>query len=291
MRFATIVRVLLALMSGIPAALAYDPLDFLVENWGGKRAGLYDTVTWEKHDLPGLAGPPGGYQVSHSVLPGGPWVLQTWSFAPFQKFVPSSGDGGQAVYYGYDRAATIITRDGGSPSNQYFAPPGCPYLEGWLYFYVSTLQFGGNWNGTTTHLVDVTTPSGNCPVPSNSFARWRVEYAKMFFLWQGAPSWQDTLILISEIYSGPSVAQSGAMERTFFALGYGMIRWEAWVTNPNVTQGVDLPSRCPGVYIRGGAWPVAEPAQGWILHDCRQWTNMIYDNSGSKTIAGMSWIP
>jgi hypothetical protein len=71
MRFATIVGVLLALMSGIPAALAYDPLDFLVENWGGKRAGLYDTVTWEKHDLPGLAGPPGGYQVSHSVLPGG----------------------------------------------------------------------------------------------------------------------------------------------------------------------------------------------------------------------------
>jgi hypothetical protein len=92
-------------------------------------------------------------------------------------------------------------------------------------------------------------------------------------------------------YAGPSIAESQTMERDYFAYGYGWIRWEAWTTNTLATRDPDLLGRCPGVYIKNGPWPLAEPAAGWVQTACRSWTNIIWDGDGKTTVGGISWPP
>jgi hypothetical protein len=286
-------RALLFLVALSSGAAADTPSlkDFLVELQNGVPADLTTVFAYSRHDLPGLRGPAAGYQVSHSALwPGNPsYTLQTFTFSAFDAFDPARGDGGQLIYYDGRVATGVETRDGGSPANQYFAPAGCG-VDGWIFFMPAYVP-RGSWSSTKAKLVDVPEPTGNCPSPATAFTQWRIELASMYFLLSGVPTWQPVWTIISEHYAGPSIAESTSMERFYFAYGYGWIRWEAWTTNTATPQDTDLLGRCPGVYIDGGPWPVAEPAPHWRQIACRSWTNIIYDGDGKKTIGGISWSP
>ncbi len=272
------------------AALPYLEY-YLVESQNGVPADMNTVLVYSKHDLPGLTGPETGFQASHSVLwPGNSdYVLQTFSAPPFKQFVPTKGDGGQLLYYNGQFATGIETRDGGTSKNQYFAPAGCP-VNGWLFFNTDYVP-QGQWGSAKATLVNVPEPTGNCPSPSTAYTRWRLELVSMFFLFNGKPSWQEVWVIVSEHYAGPSIGESQTMERDFFAYGYGWIRWEGWTTNTLATRDPDLLGRCPGVYIKNGPWPLAEPAAGWVQTACRSWTNIIWDGDGKTTVGGISWAP
>ena len=280
-------------MLALASPACADFSDFLVENWGAGQSTLDTVITWGKHDLPGISGPPTGYMKTHSAWwpsQAYPFIIQTFTFGPpFTSFVPARGDGGQLVYYDSAHATAIETRDGGTPANQFFGPGGCG-LDGWLLYDANNIP-SGRWASRVATLVDVPERSGDCPPPGRAFTRWRIEVAKMFFLWAGVPSWQDVWVILTEHYSHPTIAQSTAMERDYFAYRYGWIRWEGWVTNGSATQDIDLEGRCPGVYIKGGPWPVAEPAIGWTQTACRSFTNILADGDGAKTIGDISWPP
>src|SRR6266446_6892268 len=134
-------------------------------------------------------------------------------------------------------------------------------------------------------------PPGIVPRRVRLIQRWRLELVSMFFLFNGKPSWQEVWVIVSEHYAGPSIGESQTMERDFFAYGYGWIRWEGWTTNTLATRDPDLLGRCPGVYIKNGPWPLAEPAAGWVQTACRSWTNIIWDGDGKTTVGGISWAP
>jgi hypothetical protein len=287
-------RALLFLVALSSGAAADTPSlkDFLVELQNGVPADLTTVFAYSRHDLPGLRGPAAGYQVSHSALwPGNPsYTLQTFTFSAFDAFDPARGDGGSA--YLLRRARSYGCRDARRRQ------PGEPILRaGWVWGRRLDILYAGlraAWlvvldKGKARRCVPE--PTGNCPSPATAFTQWRIELASMYFLLSGVPTWQPVWTIISEHYAGPSIAESTSMERFYFAYGYGWIRWEAWTTNTATPQDTDLLGRCPGVYIDGGPWPVAEPAPHWRQIACRSWTNIIYDGDGKKTIGGIRWSP
>ena len=71
--------------------------------------------------------------------------------------------------------------------------------------------------------------------------------------------------IVHEHYDGPSVAQARNLERMYFGKNIGRYRWEYWAPNGTPRR----PLVCPPL-----AYSVP-PAPGWVMTDCRMWTNLV----------------
>lgn len=243
----------------VGAVTIADPLAFIVQaRPDGALATVHDMLTERRHDYP----LPIGWEVSDSVLMDDGAALQTFSFAPFGPFSLANGDGGQILRVGRDgfvRASQ--TRDGGKSYMQYFVGEGIGGT-GWIFFGIDAPT--GSWRELVATLAG-SSWAGARPALSKAFTRYRMEIIR-FDLHPAGIRWLDTIV--SEHYDGATILGSSALERSYFAKGFGLIRWEAWgrTEAPPVT---DLAARYQHVTYSD------PPAAGWFLDDVRTYTNVV----------------
>lgn len=225
----------------IPAAPAIpDPLDYLAPDVTPDQP-----VAAFRFDI-------GHYQASYAQrLPDGSAILD-WSYVPFGPFVAANGDGGERYIVEGDTVRIDSTQDGGTPGVQYFTGAACGGT-GWIAFLTNA---DSSWRALVARLGDRPDPS-QCSTGSSAFTRYRrvmVTFPKLGAL--------DTII--SEHYSGADMASAPAMERSFFAKGYGRVAWQAWGKAGWTPPPPDLAARCPDF-----GWN-SPPVAGLFLVDCRE---------------------
>lgn len=259
-----------------------------------------DAPRSHRHDWPGVedaSASPSGYQRSDAYLilrDGRPVAVQTFDFGTggraFGVFDKGRGDGGQIVEIDGPAAAFTMTEDGGD-GVQWFAGARCageedPLKSGWLIF-SSTL--GEDWTQSVARLKKVRS-RGACPwFFSRSLTRWRRRTIGWPFLKEGRAERRIRLdTAISEHYGAEEVQRSDHLERFFFAKGAGPIRWERWQNLAKSDRGAGEQAaklaqsrRCPPV--EGSA----APAEGWVMADCRTWTNIVV--SREREPAHLDW--
>jgi hypothetical protein len=233
-----------------------------------------DPMFQRRHDWPA----PTGFQIEDSVARGdGHDVVSTWSYPPFGPFVAANGDGGEVFVSDGTTVRIAVTQDGGKPGLQYFVGRACGGT-GWIVFRNDVPT--GKWADLVAALGDSPDPDV-CKDNSRSYTRYRLEHVRIPFIINGVR--QDPIIptIISEHYTGRSLATATALERFFLGQGWGQLIWEAW--GPGA-PAIDLSARCPGT-----AWSVP-PVSGWQLHDCRYATNIV-PADGSLSVTGFGWPP
>lgn len=224
------------------------PLAYLVE----------DAANVGRHDWP----LPRGYVALANGAEGNTTARQTWDFAPFGSYEPERGDGFQVAEVGSDRYIRFTsTRDGGTPWEQHFVGQRCGG-SGWIVFGQDAPT--GTWREVVATL-NIARDPATCPASLNpAYTRYRLEQVEYPFAVAGARSTRIISTVISEHYDHKTIAEAGALERSYLGKGYGLLRWEAWGRSPpSIT---DLPERC-------GPVAYSEPPQaGWHLRDCRQYS-------------------
>jgi hypothetical protein len=187
-----------------------EPLSYLVQSVnpdGNTATPLTSTAPWtyRRFDF-------GNYQALQSFLRGdGKSAVAVWSFAPFGPFVAANGDGGEVYELRGDAVYITKTQDGGKPGIQDFG-------KGWWAFdkYVPACSKG--WR--------------NSPDTYGRACRETITYPPGIVA--------DTIV--SEHYSLPG--HTGAMERAFYALGWGRLAWMAF-NQPNCVAVA--PARAPAL--------------------------------------------
>lgn len=225
-----------------------DPMSFLVS--GDAR-----------HDWP----LPVGYVELTSERVSATLARQHWDFAPFGTYEPERGDGFQIAEIGADGWVRFTsTLDGGTPWVQYFVGQRCGGT-GWLVFGIDAPT--GSWREVVARL-NIAQDPASCPSSLNeALTRYRLETVTYPFAVAGVRSTRTIPTVISEHYDQRTIGKAGALERSYLGQGYGLLRWEAWGrAQPNIT---DLPERCSPVSYS------EPPAQGWVLRDCRTYTNEV----------------
>lgn len=238
-------------------ATSLNPLDFLVQKGPAGDARSDELLTQRRHDWP----LPVGYEVSDSVLLPDGRVLQTFSMAPWGPFSAANGDGGQIAEIGADGYVRFTqTRDGGTPHMQYFVGG-----TGWIVFGQDAVR--GQWKELVAELSNSASPNQQTAL-SLAYTRYRLETIPFKFAIDGAVQTIALPAIISEHYSGETIAKATALERSYFALGWGLVRWEAWSKSAS-NVNLDAEGRYFPVDFSG------PPAPGWLLDDVRTYTNIV----------------
>lgn len=218
-------------------------------------------ATGPRHDWP----LPDGYVVSESVALSQGSVRQTWDFKPFGSYDANRGDGYQIAQVGLDGFVRFTeTVDGGTVGVQHFVGQRCGGT-GWLVFGIDAPT--GTWREAVARL-NIAQDPATCPQTLNeALTRYRLESVDMPFAVAGAHETRTISTVISEHYDARTIGRAGALERSYLGQGYGLLRWEAWGrVPPSIT---DLPERCGPVAYSD------PPAPGWVLRDCRTYTNVM----------------
>lgn len=181
-------------------------------------------------------------------LPDGSAIL-AWSYAPFGPFDAALGDGGERYVVENGTVRIDSTQDGGTPGVQYFVGAACGGT-GWVAFRADATAA---WQTIVAHLDDHSNPS-QCDAANAALTRY--ERATVTYPVLGPV---DTVV--SEHYDSGSLASATALERAFYALGYGRLVWQRWGPTPPT---IDLSARCPDF-----GWNTS-PVAGWHLDDCRE---------------------
>ena len=238
-----------------------NPLEYLVQtNDKGEFVKSTDLLTSRRHDWP----LPLGWQVSDSVLLPDGKVLQTFSFAPWKEFNLANGDGGQTAVIDDEYVKFISTRDGGTPWTQYFVGG-----TGWIVF--GTDAVSGSWKEVVASLRKQQDPNAKPKGLDLAYTRYRIENINFQFALNGIITNKTLTTVVSEHYDGSTIETSHNMERSYFAKGFGLLRWEAWGTG------------LAPISLKGRYFPVdysTPPGPWWIVHDVRTWTNIVDINPG-----------
>lgn len=259
-------------------------------------------MAYRKHDWPAPEHRPGaplGYQASDayvSTLRGLPAAIQTFDFGGgryrFGQF-DAGADGGDAVVLRGEEASIGVSQD--SDGVKWLLGEGCraggALAPGWLAFQGP--------QGERVAPNAITPAPSACPRAfSMSLTRWRSARLSFPYLVRGRPAGQfEAPFIVSEHFSHPTVAQSNALERFWFARGLGKVRWEAWV---NLSfPGQDVPrlsaqarwfastQRCPAV--EGGVGPNEPGRANWVMVECRTWTNFDLPAPNGGLIPLLTW--
>lgn len=237
-----------------------DPLAFIVQRRAdGRLATMHDLLTERRHDWP----LPIGWGASESVLLLDGRALQTFDFVRTEH---DAGDGNQILSVGADGWVRIDqTRDGGKAHMQYFVGPKAGGT-GWIAF--GTDAPTGSWRDVIATLKGSDWQDDKPGVLDRAFTRYRMEVVSFPFAVAGVEERRSLRTIISEHYDRETIAGSAAMERSYFAEGYGLVRWEAWGRTP-APPIPDLPQRYQWVAYSD------PPGAGWHLDDVRTWTNVV----------------
>jgi hypothetical protein len=238
----------------------------------------WDTPGWVHCDLGGP--PPRGYwQCSTSTLAG--WVYagdpdgytyvrQNWSYEPWTHFTPANGDGGQLAVVDRHKAVLWYTQDGSYNGLQHFCG------DGWLIARDTVPT--NRWASEVINLGISKTGWGGCAdaPQSASFTQYGIfTNTCLPGRWFGDPFTLCGNVLISEHYGAATPASSCQMERFFFALHLGWVRWEAWNQCGTAPIGNNLAGRCPQINNIGT--PYGTPA--FVMLECRALTNFVVPTS------------
>jgi hypothetical protein len=262
-----------------------------------------DPVRWRKHDWGDTARPSGGWQASDAVLAhrgNVAFVDQTFDFgAPasdnsgrpdaFLRF--DANDGGDAIRIVGDTASAFLTQDGGRPGLQWFVGPGCAQPGPGRY--VSWILFKADadaaWRSVVAELGD--DPEDRCPARFNhAFTRYRLVTTAFPLRRPGAMQSNVTLpAILSEHFDALSIDRAQAMERFYYARHLGKVRWEAWSADAGKTSQAEALARSG----RCAELPDgAPPATGWLMVDCRMWTNIVADPAPPNwRVRDFGWPP
>ena len=236
------------------------PMDYLVQrtNRGsGPMVTINDMLTMRRHDWP----PPLGWEICDCVKVDPFTALQTFDFVD----PANAGDGGQMIKVGDDGfVRAISTRDGGTPYLQYFVGRNNGGT-GWIFF--GTDAPTGKWRELVATLAKSNWENDKPPL-GKAFTRYRREQISMP-VHEGSASGVGVFdCIISEHYDMETINQSQAMERSYFAHGFGLVRWEAWGRTSDAPVG-DLHLRYQHVAYSN------PPDHGWYLDDIRTYTNFV----------------
>ncbi len=248
---------------------------------------------YRKHDWPSLGDrsqAPRGYQATDAVLSLPPMVeddtlvvAQTFDFGGpsgggFERFDAAAGDGGQVIALAQGSAAVFMTEDGGG-GRQWFVGDGCqtgqrPAELSWLLFKDDVVS--GDWRSDVARL-STTRSQDECPAAFGSaYTRYIRARVALPVLSEGQPSGTRTIdAVVSEHYDMPSIAQATHLERFYLGRDLGLVRWERWESAGGAPQAMQAAGqlaasgRCPSVAFSSA------PAGGWVMVDCRLWTNIV----------------
>jgi hypothetical protein len=266
-----------------------------------------DAGRWRKHDWGGTVGQLAGWQASDAVIArrnGVAFVDQTFDFSapatdnagrPDRFFRFDQNDGGDAIRIVGDTASAFLTQDGGTPGLQWFIGPGCsqPGPGRYVSWVLFKSDVDASWRTLVAELGD--DPQDACPSRFNhAFTRYRLVSESLPFqrlAAGGVPTRQTATLptIVVEHYDARSIDRAHAMERFYFARGMGKVRWEAWSKD-------DRKSSQAEALAREGRCPVlldaAPPEAGWLMIDCRTWTNIVNDPSQPAwRVRDFGWPP
>jgi hypothetical protein len=235
-----------------------------------------ERLPYHKRDWPGVAdraAHPGGYQGSDSVpvrTQLGPAVLQTYDFGDdgraFGRF--DAGDGGQVAFFSGQTASFGITEDGGA-GLQLFIGPGCRPVDSWV---IVDTGFAAQQAGEA--LARITRRADRCPDHLGyAYTRWHVQPVQYRTASRGQPGSAVLPTLVSEHFGGKDVADADHLERMYFTHPLGYTRWERW---QNLAVHDRFRDQAAALAASGRCAPgLGAPAPaGWVMVDCREWTQM-----------------
>jgi hypothetical protein len=84
--------------------------------------------------------------------------------------------------------------------------------------------------------------------------------------------------IVHEHYDGASIAQAKGLERMYFGKGIGRYRWEYWAPGGRPLRRLVCPALDYSV----------PPAPGWVMTDCRMWTNLV-PNTTKFSLGAYGW--
>ena len=265
----------------------------------------YDPMPYRRHDWPAVehaSGLPQGYQASDAVLGtlmGRPAAIHTFDFGAgegrrFGTFDRGRGDGGQVVPLAPGPAFIAMTEDGGG-GVQWFLSPECRQGGlGWQGWLVAAPQPGQGWSERVVRLRIAPTAAA-CPTRfDESLTRWRRTAVDL--PWREAATGRQGSArfdaIVSEHFGGGAIATADHLERFVLARDLGMVRWERW-ENTARSRRANL-ARDAAAFARQQRCPplaVSEaPAEGWLMMDCRTWTNFVRATPG-RPLAALAWPP
>lgn len=264
-------------------------------------------MPYRRHDWPAVQqarGLPLGYQASDAVLGsllGAPAAVQTFDFGAgdnrrFGVLDQGRGDGGQVIPLGPGPgpgpAYIAMTEDGGG-GVQWFLSPDCRNggrgWQGWLLAGPGATE---QWTTRVMRLRIAPTPEA-CPTAFDaSLTRYRRTWLDL--PWREAATGQIAVVpieaIVSEHYGGGEIATAHHLERFVLARGLGMVRWERWENTarvrdpalPRQAEALRQQQRCPALAIS------VAPGEGWLMRDCRTWTNILRATPG-RPLAALPW--
>jgi hypothetical protein len=222
-------------------------------------------LPYRKRDWPG---PGDGIEQDAGQLPNGA-VVNAFSTAPFAKLrLPDDGGDVYAVLAS-GVVAALKTKDGGVPADIYFCG------DNWVLWGGAV---GPAWRTMTANIYQA--PAASCQPFSRTvpaYTRYIETTIEVPFrgLQQGTQA-IDTII--HEHYDGPSIARARNLERMYFGKNIGRYRWEYWAPSGTPRR----PLVCPPLAYSD------PPAAGWVMVDCRMWTNLV-PNTTNFSLATYGW--
>jgi hypothetical protein len=199
-------------------------------------------------------------------------VLQTYDSgdAPRRFGQFDTGDGGQVAFFTGTTAAFGITEDCGA-GLQFFIGPGCQPVDSWV---IVDSSFAKEPAGET--LARITLRVSPCPVRFGAaFTRWHVQPLSFRSQVHGQAGHASLQTLVSDHFGGRDIETADHLERMYFTHELGYTRWERWqhlavhdrAADRAMGQALAATVRC----LAGLGPP---ESTGWIMVDCREWTQM-----------------
>lgn len=254
---------------------------FFVRRSGMSPVSIDDALDYRISDFPepGITGPAGQETCDCVLSADGYSAIECCTFAPFNPPISSNaGNGGDVQIVTNDGYAKIAaTTDGGRPGVLvYFVGPGIGMaangsVGGWVTCGPDLAV--GSWKSVVTNLTEsLNSPSAPISGLVQSYTRYLIgEILVPFLTFGGAPVTRELQVLISEHYSGADPKTSDAMERFFYADGYGRIRWESWSTT--ALPATSLNAAAPAMPWGYPDYPPLNTSQHIVY--VRHWANIL----------------
>jgi len=238
-----------------PGNATVNSLDYLVQGRNCAGDGVQnplhqsDPITCRRFDF-------GHHQSTENfLLPDGS-VITTWGYYPFGPFSPPR-DGGERLVFG-PTTRIDSTEDGGTPNRvQFFVGANCGGT-GWVAY---RSDVAAETQQLVARLNIALDDPNRCSANSQAFTRyWRatVDYPKI----------GPVDSIISEHFNSGSLDRASALERFFWAYGWGRLVWQAfrteWPSFLPPTWSDEMTRRCPDF-----GFNTVNAARQWHLVDCR----------------------
>ena len=247
--------------SGGPPSIVFGPFDAYLA-----PVSAATVLPYRKRDWPGAGD---GMEQDAGQLPSGA-VVNAFSTAPFGTLRLPDDGGDIYAMLASGVVAALKTKDGGVPADIYFCGD---------YWVLWGADVGPTWHSTVTNIYQA--PSASCrPVSRTAPAYTRYIENTIDVPFRGLQQGMRPLdTIVHEHYDGPTIAEAQNLERMYFGRSIiGRYRWEYWV--PNGTPRRQLV--CPPLAYS------APPASGWVMVDCRMWTNLV-PNTTHFSLATYGW--